>query len=191
MKTLGYYIYSAMRPVFPLDHPPQEVKAEKITKLQKESGYSVFIETGTYKGDMIESQKNNFVLLYSIELGSMLAKRARKRFSRQSHVHIYQGDSAKLLGRILTNVGKPCIFWLDAHYSGGVTAKNTQNTPIMAELKVILSSKKLHHIILIDDARLFTGKNDYPTMTALKKLVRTSRPEARIYRADDMICIYI
>src|SRR5262245_52305735 len=60
--------------------PPHTVKQEAIRRCQERSGYSILVETGTYKGDMILAQKDVFKKIYSIELSQMLFERAKKRF---------------------------------------------------------------------------------------------------------------
>ena len=47
------------------------------------------------------------------------------------------------------------LFWLDAHYSGGDTAKGQSNTPVMSELEAILAYSRRNDIILVDDLRYF------------------------------------
>jgi hypothetical protein len=70
-------------------------------------------------------------------------------------------------------VHQPCLFWLDAHYSAGITAKGEGNTPIEEELKHIFGHECAeNNVILIDDARVFNGSNDYPLIEAVKTRVR-------------------
>ena len=47
----------------------------------------------------------------------------------------------------------------------------------MQELRLILNDLKFNHVILIDDARLFIGKNDYPTIDEVKHLVFSYIPD--------------
>jgi len=46
------------------------------------------------------------------------------------------------------------------------------------------------HVILIDDARLFVGKDDYPTLHALKQMVLTEQPNWNFEVKDDIIRTY-
>jgi hypothetical protein len=169
---------------------PHCVKAHRITQIQRIFYYDTFIETGTYMGDMIDAQKKNFVSLNTIELSHDLSTRAKRRFERFRNIHVYEGDSASLLSGIVRKIHKPSIFWLDAHYSGGVTEKNKTNTPIISELQVILMSSSLAHVILIDDARYFNGESDYPTIQTVTSLVKKYRSAARIYTKDDILHIF-
>jgi len=146
-----------------------EQKQELIRKFSKSFDINCFVETGTYIGDMIWALKDDFSQIYSIELDKKLAKQAKERFSKYKHVKIVQGDSSNTLPKILDKNNEPIIFWLDSHYSGGITSKGKFNTSIRCELKLIIRRKNLKDIILIDDARLFNGKDDYPDIEELKK----------------------
>ena len=75
--------------------PPDIVKQNTIQEYQKKYGYTTFIETGTYQGDMVEAQKTKFEKIISIELGVELSKKAQKRFKNDKNITILQGDSGK------------------------------------------------------------------------------------------------
>ena len=48
---------------------PHQVKQSTIKERQRKYQLNTLVETGTYLGDMIESQRKNFKQIYSIELG--------------------------------------------------------------------------------------------------------------------------
>jgi hypothetical protein len=150
--------------------PPHEVKQTIVKEYQKKSGYKILVETGTFHGAMVYAQLNSFDSIYSIELSEFLYKKAVKRFKHSKKVHLYNGDSGEMLGRIVESLTEPAIFWLDGHYSGGVTAKGKTECPIMAELTAIVNRKQ-PHILLIDDARHFTGKGDYPAIDDIQRFL--------------------
>lgn len=150
----------------------------------------VFIETGTYMGEMIESVLNYFPKIISIELDPKLAQLAKDKFSSASHVTILQGDSGELLPKVLSTIEEPCLFWLDAHYSGGITGKADFETPIIREVKAILGHSCPDHIILIDDAREFTGNNDYPTLEELRRTIQSGQKNWQMSVKSDIIRIH-
>lgn len=76
--------------------PPHPIKQSVIKKFQEKYQIHVFIETGTYLGDMIEAQRRYFTRLFSIELDSKLWEAANKRFEQYKHIKIVQGDSIAL-----------------------------------------------------------------------------------------------
>ena len=83
--------------------PPHKVKQLAIGDFQSKHNCNILVETGTYMGDMVEAQKNNFKMIYSIELGVELYKKATKRFKNDNNVMIVQGDSGMVFSKVLRN----------------------------------------------------------------------------------------
>jgi len=104
-------------------------------------------------------------------------------------VHIHQGDSGEVLGAVIAPLEEPCLFWLDGHYSGGITALGAESTPILRELEAIAAHPIPAHVILIDDARCFTGTDGYPTIDDLGALARRLWPDCEFRVADDILRI--
>ncbi|MBI3442657.1 MAG: hypothetical protein HY007_02735 [Candidatus Sungbacteria bacterium] len=144
-----------------------------VLSWQKRFPYGIFIETGTHKGDMVDAVKRHFRKAYSIELGDELWRKARERFKDENHIEIVHGDSSEMLSRILAHIREPVIFWLDAHDSRGDTVRGKTITPIEEELEQIFNHPVKNHVILIDDARDFTGHGGYPSAARIQELART------------------
>ncbi len=171
---------------------PNFGKLQVVIEYIKKFSPAIFIETGTYKGKMVYAVMPHIKEIYSIELDETHYRNAQKRFAGYPNIHIIQGQSNKVLPELLRNVSKSCLFWLDAHYSGGSTAKGETNTPIMQELNCILNHKAVeNHIILIDDARCFAGENDYPTLRALKHFILNGHPNWVFEVKDDIIRVHM
>jgi hypothetical protein len=83
-------------------------------------------------------------------------------------------------------VDQPALFWLDRHWSGGVTAKGAVVSPVLNELATILERDVSADVILIDDARLF-GTEGYPTLDDARALILTKRAEWEVYLENDII----
>lgn len=170
--------------------PPQpRVKQGYVKDYAARFGLSVFVETGTYLGDMVNAVRKIFTEIYSVELSKELHERALQYFSDDKHITLLQGDSGKLIADLAVKIEKPCLFWLDAHYSGGLTAQGDVDTPIMAELQHILR-RKYSDVILIDDARCFIGQDQYPTVEHVQEYVAKARPEYKVFVKDDIIFIH-
>jgi len=166
------------------------IKQRCIRDFQQRFGIDCLIETGTYNGSMIIATLPYFKEIYSIELDDKLYQSANILFSSFNHVHLYHGDSAEVLGRLIPEIHQPCIFWLDAHYSGEGTAISDVETPIENELNHILSWRKDDYIILIDDARCFIGNSDYPSLKKLEEIVLNRHPRWTFDVKDDIIRIF-
>jgi hypothetical protein len=178
--------------------PDYTVKRKAIIEMASKYKYSdVFVETGTYMGDTVAYLQPNFLKLISIELSKELAEKAQKRFAGDEKVQIIQGDSATQLSNILISISTPVVFWLDGHYSSEfwsgdqyiITAKSEKETPILDELSQIAKHPIKNHIILIDDARLFKGENDYPEISVVKNFVQKNFPNHSMLIKKDIIRI--
>ncbi len=170
--------------------PPHQVKAKSIKDYARQYSIDILIETGTYTGNMVSSMNGIFSQIFSIELDDNLCQMAEERFAKYSHIHIIQGNSSEVLPKLLSSIDQPCLFWLDAHYSGGMTAKSDLDTPIISELKHIFSHPTKGHLILIDDAREFTGRNDYPSIEDLEKFISKEHPNWVFEIKHDIIRIH-
>ncbi|TAN58436.1 hypothetical protein EPN15_00980 [Patescibacteria group bacterium] len=170
--------------------PPHLIKRDIVREYAKKFNLNIFIETGTYLGEMIGAMRRIFKEIYSIELDPVLCDRAKKKFAKSRHINIYCGDSGIVLPQILSKQTTPCLFWLDAHYSAGITAKGELETPIIKELNQILDHPVKEHVILIDDARCFTGENDYPTIEGVTQLVSSKRSDLVTHVENDIIRIH-
>jgi predicted O-methyltransferase YrrM len=111
--------------------PPHSIKQQVIRNYAKDYGIKILVETGTLHGDMLEAMRKDFERLYSIELDEKLYKDAQKRFNGVNHIELIHGDSGVQLEFLLKKT-EPALFWLDGHYSGGITAKGE---------KTVLSTK--------------------------------------------------
>lgn len=142
---------------------PHLLKQRIVLDYAASSGARVFIETGTYYGNMLEACFDHFDQLVTCEIEEHFYRRAQRRFGNKSKIKVLHGDSGRLLPKLLRTIERPCLFWLDAHYSGGLTGTAKMETPIACELEAIFRHP-CRHTILIDDASSFAGSNDYPTV---------------------------
>ena len=169
--------------------PPHLAKQKVLRSIAEEFGYKVLVETGTYYGAMVEALLHEFDAIYTIELSEYLHRLATRRFKSSRHVYVIQGDSATKLPEILAGLACPTLFWLDGHYSAGVTARGAEDTPILQELNHILSGKDLGHSIVIDDARDFGVEPGYPTLEQVTSFVKERLPGHEIRISGDSIQI--
>jgi hypothetical protein len=166
---------------------PDATKRLFISHAQSVLGYPTFVETGTYMGQMSWHASRLFRTVHTIELSPTLAKRAVEMFAGRSNVTVHPGDSARVLPELLRTIDTPCIFWLDGHYSGDVSARGDSDTPILAELEAIAAHRVRPHGILIDDCRVFGTDDAYPTLGEVIACLRRIDPGFKIGVACDII----
>lgn len=157
---------------------PHEVKEWMVASYGETYGLKTLVETGTCYGHMCMAMAHNFSEIHTVELSPQLFEAAKLNLSKIAWVTQYQGDSAEQLANILGVLDGPALFFLDAHYSGGGTARAAIDTPIMQELRLLARSPH-PNVIMIDDARLFEGEpfhtpefKDYPSMGTISQFVK-------------------
>lgn len=142
----------------------------------------LFVETGTYKGDGIQSALDaGFSEIISFEYNSRAAHAARLRFNAHHYhdasfrgpaVRIVTGDSGTRLREYLNaHRDRPAaLFWLDAHAHGG------PDSPLLAELEALSHYAYDADVILIDDIRP-DGSYHFPglSLTATELMAHIAR----------------
>ncbi len=164
-------------------------KREEIKKWQAITGYTLFVETGTFLGDTTLAMSAIFDRCWTVEIDTALYQQGLARFKERPNITALHGSSDALMASILEDVDAPAIFWLDGHYSRANTGRGAVDTPILDELTKIFRHPIKTHVILIDDARDFLGINGYPTITALQRFVRAHSPY-RMRVSNDIIKLY-
>lgn len=167
--------------------PPHLVKQGVLRTYARRYGLRTLVETGTYLGGMVYAMRKDFGRIHTIEVDAALSKLARHRFAALPHVTVHQGDSAEVLPEILRGLDGPALFWLDGHFSGGVTSMGARETPIVEEVTALMAHGERRHVILIDDARCFGTMPDYPTLDAFRELVTRARPDLGFELEHDII----
>lgn len=166
--------------------PPHAYKVLVVLEYARRFGTPALVETGTYLGEMVEGTRTLFQRVWSVELDDSLYRAAAERFRGLPHVSIIRGDSAEVLPRIVRDEPGPILFWLDGHWSGGITACGTLDTPIVAELETILDRPGEEDVILIDDAREF-GQGDYPPLETIASMISQRHEGWHFEVRDDII----
>lgn len=139
-------------------------KKGRISRLRNECKCDTFIETGTFYGQMVNFAKGVFKTVVSVEIHPTFHKENAAQFARYPSVHILLGDSAKKLPEAVSLGSGRILFWLDGHYSGGNTGIGEKVSPIIEELRLIATSERRDHCIVVDDVRLFNGVDGYPSL---------------------------
>lgn len=165
-----------------------------VLLIRKELRIRDFVETGTFYGKTAIEMAKIFEKVWTIELSNELYSKTKEHYSKYySNIEFILGDSTDVLPSILKKIRKPSIFWLDAHWSGGDTAKGKTECPILGEIRLIREDS-VSHVILIDDARVFLAPphqphkvEDWPDIVSVTDVLRYPPPEPYIAVFDDVI----
>lgn len=131
----------------------------------------VFVETGTYQGDMTAAMLPRVRRVYTIELHPQRAFECAVRFVdsiASGEVVLLEGDSTERLPWALEQIDEPCLIWLDAHHSDADSAGSHDTCPLRAELKACLASP-FDHVIFCDDAR-FLSRGNWPSLAEIHEM---------------------
>jgi hypothetical protein len=161
-------------------------KRYALLKLLRTRKLDLVVETGTFLGDMATFLSGHGYEVVTIELDAKLAALARLRFSGDKRIRLVEGDSGTQLPAVVANLSRPALFYLDAHYSGPGTGKGDIETPISAEIDLILARAPAGSVVAIDDARCFGTAPDYPPLQQFLDALQ-AHGVADAHVADDAI----
>lgn len=121
-------------------------------------------------------------------MSDVLFNRCLDRFcnkAQYNNVHLYHGDSGVLLPVILSVLDEPCIYFLDAHYSAGLTAKGNKSSALEDEMKTIISRlPKYNDVVLVDDTYDLADTNGYLSTATIRKMVLEAKPDYVVEEQD-------
>jgi hypothetical protein len=188
LRAANFYRDIIRKHGFQLPLPPF-IKRSILKSVFRRHGCRALVETGTQYGDTPWQFRNELSEIYTIELSPGLAALARGRFSRLPQIRVVEGDSGLMIRDVVPRLTVKTLFWLDGHYSAGLTAQGDLDCPVYNEIASIFELAKVPFVILIDDARCFGSDKDYPTIEALTEFVTKICPSAAVTVAYDMISI--
>lgn len=153
--------------------PPSPQPVKERVLLRHSTPDASWVETGTYLGNTTAALATVARKVYTIEPEPTLYRNAAQRFAGDARVEVINGLSEEVFPRLIPTLSGNVCFWLDGHYSAGVTHQGPQDTPINDELACI--ERHLGGFdkvaVLIDDIRLFnptfTKQKGYPPLDSL------------------------
>jgi hypothetical protein len=153
------------------------------------------VETGTFRGDTARTLAQVFPEVMTVELSPQLHAVSSTRLSDLAHVRVIHGNSAEVLRLLATN-RVPTFYFLDGHFSGGVTAGEEHECPVLGELRAIGGGNP-GNCVVIDDARLFGAApppphdpSHWPTLMEVLDVLRVNWPDHHItVTADQVIAV--
>ena len=150
----------------------------------------ILVETGTYMGDTPWYFRKKLAKIYTIEVEPSLARVAMDRFRNWGNVRVITGDSPSVFPTILPSLEGRVLFWLDGHYSAGITGKGAKECPLFDELEMIYKHCQCPKTILIDDFRLFGSDKAYPSIGELREYLRQYDMDIRWANDIIHVCKY-
>jgi hypothetical protein len=168
---------------------PNLLKHSILVRYARLHQLTALVETGTYLGDTPWELRKTFAEIHTIELSPILCRLAKERFKRLAHILVHEGDSARKLPELLKHLTRPTLFWLDGHFSGGITAQGKVSAPIADEVSAIAKQCPVRFVLLIDDARSFGSEVGYPSLDQFREKISGWLPGAIVSVENDIIAI--
>jgi hypothetical protein len=139
---------------------------------------STWVETGTFLGETKLRLANHASMVYSVEPEPKLFANAKTLFKDTKNVQIINGDSEDVFPALLPRIPGNVNFWLDCHYSAGITFKGKIDTSSKDELRSIADS--ISHFskvaVLVDDVRCFNPQiEEFSSYASVDYLVDWAR----------------
>ena len=171
--------------------PPADI----LLKLANLVYANSFVETGTFTGNTTRWASKHFAYVYTIEKSDVLYRKFNEELKQLGGVKPLFGDTRDVLPATISEIGdENAVFWLDAHWSDGVTAGADNECPLLDELAYLLDRNR--DIIMIDDARLFLcapplphKPSEWPGIADIAELLSGSGTKRFMQIIDDVVII--
>jgi len=121
----------------------------------------VFIETGTYRGETAVWASRRFPRVVTLENFRPTYDETRARYGHIANIEFSFGHSTAVLPGLVQQLDQEALFWLDAHWMGEGSYGESDECPLVSELRILNQSGHTH-FICIDDARLFQSPPPLP-----------------------------
>ena len=174
------------------------IDTKLVEQLKQILPLSIFVETGTFKGDTVSQVINLFEEIHTVELSQEYFLLASKRFQHQNSVKLYHDASERLLQTLCPTLhDRAVLYWLDAHWCvANATAGEGSQCPLLEELAAIQLLNP-ESVILIDDARLFLCTppkphtvDQWPTFDAILRKLFSLSSAHEVMVINDVIAYY-
>jgi hypothetical protein len=124
----------------------QGVYAELLARM----GFQAIVETGTFRGTTSEFFAQSGLPVYTVEFLPRNFGYASQRFSGNSSVHVYCGDSPDFLRALADDPSVPkskVFFYLDAHVQD---RSQYHKAPLQEELELVFT-RWSESVVMVDD----------------------------------------
>jgi len=142
-----------------------DLRQFNLNEIKKDYNLFYYIETGTGSGFCLDIAINyNFEKLYSIEIFNEIYEKAKEKYLNVKNLNLINDSSENGLLKILHEINKPTLFFLDAHFPGAdfgfttydSTKEKNIRIPLEEEIKILKNYKIINQsYIIIDDLRIY------------------------------------
>lgn len=118
---------------------------------------ATWVESGTFLGKTSLFLADIAQKVYTLEPSPLLFQKSKSTLSSKKNVVQIQGTSEEIFPELCPTLTGNVCFWLDGHFSDGVTYQGSNDTPIRQELEAIQANLENYEstVIFVDDVRCF------------------------------------
>ena len=146
-------------------------------KIDDPNIFKIFVETGTAYGQTVAEIQPYFEKIFTVEISKQLWEWTNPKISDCENVEHVLGDSLIEIPKFLDSLTEEdkVFFWLDAHWSQGLSDKNHLDCPLIEECVIIDNQYKADiGLVVIDDIRMFETKGNEDWTEISNEAVRSS-----------------
>ena len=146
-------------------------------KIDDPNIFKIFIETGTAYGQTVVEIQPYFEKIFTVEISKQLWEWTNPKICDCENVEHVLGDSLVEIPKFLDSLTEEdkVFFWLDAHWSQGLSSKNHLDCPLVEECVIIDNQYKADiGLVVIDDIRMFETKGNEDWTEISNEAVRSS-----------------
>lgn len=161
----------------------------EVLAIARDTRCNIFIESGTFQGTSWRRAIHSgiFEHCYSVEIVPKLFDNLLKQYPNQQKHKLFLGRSHVVFARDifpLCTSSDRIFFWLDAHFSAGITGGFESPCPLVDELQMICKSCPTREIVIaiddIDDLGVIDPTvvgNNWPDRTLVENVVYKINPQ--------------
>jgi len=151
--------------------------------------FKIFVETGTAYGQTLQEIQPYFKKIFTVEISEKLWEWLQPQIQQFENVEHVLGDSLIEIPKFLETLHKDdkVFFWLDAHWSQGLSSKNDLDCPLIEECVIIDKQYKADiGLVVIDDVRMFGTHNNEDWTEITNDAVQSSFKNFKILVSEEI-----
>jgi predicted O-methyltransferase YrrM len=162
--------------------------------LRETLGLRRAVETGTFMGDGAKVLAAHFPEVVTVERSPQFHEEATRRLRGEPTITVLLGHSTEHLPQLVAQRA-PTFWFLDSHWSGGESAGEDDECPVLREI-AMLAGGHPDDVVVVDDARYFAAApppphdpDHWPTLVAVIDALRERAPRHVTVLDDRVIAV--
>jgi len=165
------------------------INADFFKNIVNKFEIEVLIEIGENAGQTIAQALPLCREIYAIKSSIPTYAFTAQRFKHDKHVHVFPGEPADILSKILPFIKGKILFVLDSHGDLTTTTRRKYN-PIFEEIRAIIACSINDGVILINNMHYFK-QGGYPPEQFIRDAISDINSKYQFISQDNYLCAFI